>query len=65
MKSFTPSQFRADSSKVYNEVMLEGVAEINHRDRPKMVIMTEAHYEEQLEIYFRKKKHHHDLFGEG
>lgn len=41
MKSFTPTEFRADSSKVYNEVMVSGSAAIDHRDRPRMILMTE------------------------
>lgn len=40
MKSFTPTEFRADSSKVYNEVMMNGCVSIDHRDRPKMVLIT-------------------------
>lgn len=56
MKSFTPTEFRSDSSKVYNEVMINGSAEINHKSRPRMVIMTVDHYEDQLERYFEQQK---------
>ena len=41
MKTFTPTEFRADSSKVYNEVMISGSAVIEHRDRPRMILITE------------------------
>ena len=40
MKSFTPTEFRADSSTVYNAVMVDGGAQILHRDRPPMILMT-------------------------
>jgi len=53
MKSFTPTEFRADSSKVYNEVMVSGSACINHRDRPRMIILTE----EALDIAISKGVH--------
>ena len=56
MKSFTPSHFRSDSSKVYNEVMINGITEIDHRDRPKMLLMTVDHYEAQLERHFHQQK---------
>ena len=41
MKTFTPTEFRADSSKVYNAVMVDGFVAIDHRDRPRMILMTE------------------------
>ena len=51
MKRFTPTEFRADSSKVYNSVMIDGEAMIDHRDRPSMFLMTE----EFLEDYVQKR----------
>jgi|GEM_PF-6542824 len=41
MKTFTPSTFRADSASVYNYVMLNGMARIDHRNRPAMILITE------------------------
>ena len=55
MKSFTPTEFRADSSKVYNAVMVDGIASIDHRDRPEMLLMTTGHYEKMLELHYHQQ----------
>ena len=44
MKTYTPSEFRADSSKVYNDVMVNKVVKIDHRDRPAMLLMSEDYF---------------------
>ena len=41
MKTFTATELRLESPKVYNEVQVNGRALIAHRDRPLMVLITE------------------------
>ena len=42
MKTFTTTELRTESTKIYNEVQAKGMAAIAHRDRPLMVIMTQV-----------------------
>ena len=49
MKTYTPSEFRADSSKVYNDVMVNKVVKIDHRDRPAMLLISEDYFNEVKE----------------
>lgn len=42
VKTFTATELRLESPKVMNEVQANGMAAIAHRDRPLMVIMTQA-----------------------
>lgn len=46
MKEFTPTEVRRESPKVYNAVQKDGAVLIQHRDRPKMIIITEEKYNE-------------------
>ncbi len=39
MKSFTSTQLRTSSNDVYNEVLKQGQAKIEHRDRPDMILI--------------------------
>lgn len=41
MIDFTPTEVRRESPKVYNAVQRDGAVTITHRDRPKMVLITE------------------------
>ena len=45
MATFTPTEFRQNSSKVFNEVQASGKAIIKSKSRPEMVIMTMEHLE--------------------
>ena len=42
MKTFTATELRKESPKVMNEVMASGSVCIAHRDRPPMVLITQA-----------------------
>ena len=53
MVTFTPSEFRADSGKVYNAVQELGIVEIDHRDRPRMLLMTEI----ELARIIKERRH--------
>ena len=44
-KSFTPSQLQRNSSDVFNLVQAEGMALIESKSRPTMVVMLEGHKE--------------------
>lgn len=44
-KSFTPSQLQRNSSDVFNLVQAEGMALIESKSRPNMILMLEAHKE--------------------
>ena len=45
MKKFTPTDFRANSSKVFNEVQSSDGVLIISKSRPDMVLMTKANLE--------------------
>jgi len=40
MKTFQATQLRTGSASVYREVEATGRAQIHHRDRPEMILMT-------------------------
>lgn len=40
MATFTPTEFRKNSSKVFNEVQATGAVTIKSKSRPEMVLMT-------------------------
>jgi len=44
MKSFTPTQFRASSSDVFNEVQKNGKVIIESKNRPDMVVLLSSEY---------------------
>jgi len=43
MKTFTPTEFRQNSSKVFNEVQANGIVFIKSKSRPDMVLMSKGH----------------------
>jgi PHD/YefM family antitoxin component YafN of YafNO toxin-antitoxin module len=48
MESFTPTEFRTNSSKVFNEVQANGKVIIKSKSRPEMVLMTTSKLGEML-----------------
>ena len=44
MKSFTPTQFRACSSDVFNEVQESGKVSIESKNRPDMVVVLSSEF---------------------
>ena len=54
MKEFTPTEFRANSSKVFNQVQESGKIKIVSKSRPDMILMTEKVY---LRLSESKKDH--------
>lgn len=48
-ETFTTTELRTESAKVYNSVNVSGQAFIIHRDRPDMILMTHKHFEEAIE----------------
>lgn len=45
MKSFTPTQFRANSSEVFNAVQADGEVLIESKNRPSMVIVMKSQFD--------------------
>ena len=45
MKTFKTAQLRSETATIFNEVMLSKAAIIEHRDRPKMVLVLKDHYD--------------------
>ena len=50
MKSFTPTQFRANSSQVFNAVQSDGEIKIESKNRPSMVIMMKSQFDALQEL---------------
>ncbi len=48
MTTFTPTEFRKNSSTVFNEVQASGKVSIKSKSRPDMVLMTTVKLEEML-----------------
>lgn len=48
MTTFTPTEFRQNSSKVFNEVQASGKVSIKSKSRPDMVLMTTVKLEDML-----------------
>ena len=48
MKTFTPTELRRESPKVFNEVQAYGAVAIAHRDRPLMLLMTQKEFDRRL-----------------
>jgi prevent-host-death family protein len=48
MVTFTPTELRTNSSKVFNEVQASGRVTIKSKSRPDMVLMTVSKLEEML-----------------
>ncbi len=49
MATFTPTEFRKNSSKLFNEVQANGKVTIKSKSRPNMILMTEAKFCEFME----------------
>ncbi len=49
MKEFTPTNFRANSSDVFNEVQESGQVKIISKNRPEMILMTTKKFLEMME----------------
>ena len=41
MKTVTSTELRRDSAAVYNQVHSDGAVALKHRDRPRMILITE------------------------
>ena len=50
MKTFTPTQFRACSSEVFNAVQSDGEIKIESKNRPSMVIMMKSQFDALQEL---------------
>ena len=50
MKSFTPTQFRSNSSEVFNAVQSDGEIKIESKNRPSMVIMMKSQFDALQEL---------------
>jgi len=50
MRSFTPTQFRANSSQVFNAVQSDGEIKIESKNRPSMVIMMKSQFDALQEL---------------
>ena len=48
MKTFTPTEVRRESPRVYNEVQSNGAVAIAHRDRPLMVLLTQKELDKRI-----------------
>jgi len=46
---FSTTELRTESTRVYNSVMSNGSATIEHRDRPRMILITEDEFYRKLE----------------
>ncbi len=56
MKSFTPTQFRASSSDVFNAVQSDGEVKIESKNRPSMVIMMKSQFDALQELVAAMEK---------
>lgn len=50
MQTFTPTQFRANSSEVFNAVQADGEVSIESKNRPNMVIMMKSQFDALQEL---------------
>lgn len=48
-KRFTPTQFRANSSTVFNSVQSDGMVVVESKSRPDMVLMLKSDHAEMIE----------------
>lgn len=56
MSTFTPTEFRANSSKVFNEVQSKGKVLIKSKNRPSMVLMMESEFKKHIKASASKAK---------
>ena len=49
MKTYTGSQLRMEIGNVLSDVQVDGVVKISNRNRPDMLLITEAAYKAELE----------------
>lgn len=56
MKTFTTTELRTESTKIYNEVAANGMAAIAHRDRPLMVIMLNEELEKLNDLVLNRHR---------
>ena len=50
MRVFTPTEFRANSSDVFNAVQSDGEVKIESKNRPSMVIMMKSQFDALQEL---------------